>query len=171
MAFDINKFEKAKFTPVIEEVEVPDLQEFFGDGERAVWKVRGLTGQEMGRANEAAERNKNVSAIVDALVGDNSKDKSQAIKEMLGLSKHNTPDDVVKRIAFLQYGSVDPLCSEEMAVKLCTVRPIEFYALTNKIVQLTGMGQSLGKQKPCGNDKTSGQALPSDTGKNDSCLK
>lgn len=171
MPFDVKKFEKTKFVPVVEDVPVPDLQEFFSEGETAVWKVRGLTGQELGRANEVVDKNKNISAIIDGLVSDSSKDKSDAIKDLLGINQYNTPADVAKRIAFLQYGSVDPICTEEMAVKLCTVKGIEFFTLTNKIVALTGMGHTVGKSKPCGESKTSEQVLPSHTGANASSTK
>jgi len=171
MPFDVKKFEKAKFVPVVAEVEVPDLKEFFGECEPAVWKVRGLTGQEMGRANEAVDRNRNISAVIEGLVSDNSKEKSEAIKSLLGISKFDTPADIAKRIAFLQYGSVEPTCTEEMAVKLCEVKPIEFFTLTNKIVELTGQGQATGKSKPSGEMKASGQASPSPTATDDSSLK
>lgn len=171
MSFNVKKFEKAKFAHVIEEVPVPDLKEFFDEGEPAVWKVRGLTGQELGRANEAAERSKNIGAIVDGLVSDRSKDKSDAIRDLLGLNQYNTPDDISKRIAFLQYGSVDPICTEEMAIKLCTVKGVEFFALTNKIVALTGIGQTVGKQNPCGKTEVSGQVSPSGIVASDSSTK
>jgi hypothetical protein len=171
MPFNVAKFQKTKFVPVIEEVSVPDLQEFFDEGEKAVWKVRGLTGQEMGRANEIAERNKNISAIVDGLVAGGQKEKTDAIKNMLGLDQLNVPDDIAKRIAYLQYGSVDPVCTEDMAVKLCTVKGIEFYLLTNTIIKLTGVGQTVGKQKPCGETQEFGQVLRSDTEIKDSSLK
>jgi hypothetical protein len=60
---------------------VPDLKEFFEEGAEPLWRVRNLTGHELGRVNEAAERNKNVSAILEALVSANAKEKVEAVKE------------------------------------------------------------------------------------------
>ncbi|MBF0395774.1 MAG: hypothetical protein HQK78_03305, partial [Desulfobacterales bacterium] len=60
MSFDVKKFLKTKFIPREEEVLLPDLKDFFGEQEAASWKIRGLTGQELGQCNEAASRNKNV---------------------------------------------------------------------------------------------------------------
>ncbi len=171
MPFDVKKFQKAKFTPTIEEIPVPELQDFFDDGEKAVWKVRGLTGQEMGRANETAERNKNIAAIIDGLVSGEQREKTEAIKNLLGINQYNVPDDIAKRIAYLQFGSVDPVCTEDMAVKLCTVKGVEFYILTNAIIRLTGVGQTLGKSKPSGETLVSKPASHLDTETKDSSMK
>ncbi len=157
MGFDTKKFSKTKFVPRVEAVEVPDLRDFFPEGESPIWKVRGLTGQEMGRANEAASRNKNVLAVIAAMVGDEDSEKISALAEMLGTTDSAT-EDVAKRIAYLAAGSVDPVCSEDIAVRMCEVFPIEFYQLSTKILQLTGMGQEPGKSKPSGNEEKSEQA-------------
>ncbi len=169
MAFDEKKFLKTKFTPRTEEVPVPDLQPFFKEGAEAVWKIRGLTGQELGRANEAAARNKDIAAILEGLTG-GGKEKAQAVKDMLGLGG-DTPQDVAKRIEFLVIGSVDPICSQSLAVKLCEAYPVEFFDLTNRITQLTGRGQLPGKQPPSGETQESGIHSPSATPGGDSSTK
>ena len=71
MGFDSKKFIKTKFTPRIEEIDVPDLKDFFPAGEKPVWKVRGLTGQELGRANEALDRSKDMASVVNGLTSRN----------------------------------------------------------------------------------------------------
>jgi len=162
MTFDAKKFLKTKFTPRTEEVPVPDLQAFFPEGARAVWTVRGLTGQELGRANEAAERNKNVAAILEGLAGGAAKEKAEAVKELLGVGG-STPQDIAKRLEHLVTGSVDPPCTQELAVRLCETFPVEFYLITNRIVHLTGQGQMPGKQPPSGETPKSAPASPSVT--------
>lgn len=167
MPFDAKRFMKTKFTPRIAEVPVPDLHEFFKEGEKAIWKVRGLTGQELGAANEAADRNKNVAALLEALVSAEAKEKAQAVKDILGVGG-KTPQDIAKRLEHLRLGSVDPHCPLDMAVRLCEAYPIEFFTLTNKVMELTGRGQLPGKQPPSGGTPKSGQASPSATPGGDS---
>ncbi len=149
MSFDAKKFLKTKFTPRMEEVPVPDLAAFFPDGAKPVWKVRGLTGQELGRANEAAERNKNIAAIIEGIASGAAKEQTDAVKDLLGVGGQ-APQDVAKRLEHLVIGSVDPKCTPDVAVRLCETFPVEFFQITNRIVQLTGQGQMPGKQQASG---------------------
>jgi hypothetical protein len=169
MKFDSRKFLKTKFEKRSYPVPVPDLQAFFPEGEEAVWIVRGLTGQELGRAEAAADRNKNIAAVVAGLTADNSREKAAAIKDLLGIGG-DTPEAIVKRIEQLMMASVDPVCTRDLAVKLCETYPVEFLMITNKIVELTGQGQVPGKLPPSGVTAASGQVLPSATPEGDSCM-
>jgi hypothetical protein len=170
MSFDSKKFLKTKFVPRTEDVPVPDLQAFFPEGSKAIWKVRGLTGQELGRAAEASERNRNIVAIIEGLTAEAAADKAEALKDLLGVGG-STPQDIAKRLEHLTIGSVDPPCTLDLAVRLCEVFPVEFYQLTNKILTLTGQGQSPGKQPPSGVTGKSGPALPSAAPEGDSSTK
>lgn len=147
--FDVKKFHKTKFKPRTDDVPVPDLKNFFGPKEKPVWTVRGLGGQEIGQAKEAAAKNKNLTAIVDALAG-TQKEKVQGIKDALGIGK--IPDDIAQRVAQLEAGSTAPECDTELAIKLCKHFPVVFYKLTNKILELTGKGSEPGK--PAGSTQT-----------------
>jgi len=167
MSFDAKKFLKTKFTARTEPVPVPDLQTFFAEGEKPVWTVRGLTGQELGRTNEAAEKNRNVAAILEGLISADAKEKAQAVKELLGVGG-STPADIAKRLECLVIGSVDPPCTLDLAVRLCETFPVEFFQITNVITKLTGQGQLPGKQPPSGGTPKSGPASPSDTPGGDS---
>lgn len=160
--FDSKAFMRTKFAPRIEEVHVPDLAEWYPEGTQPVWKVRGLTGHELGQANEAADRNRSVRAIVEALAGQSDSEKVGAIRNLLGVGT-DAPQDIAKRIEHLTIGSVDPVCSQEMAVRLCESRPVEFYLLTTKILELTGKGKDSGKSKPSGTKVKSGHRSPSAT--------
>lgn len=156
--FDSKKFLKTKWAPRMEDVPVPDLSEFFDEGVTPVWKIRGLTGQELGRANEAADRSKSILAAVEAIAGGGDKERAQAVAELLGVAK-DTPQDVAKRIQLLVMGSVEPACNPELAVRLCEAFPVEFYQITTAIMKLTGQGQMPGKARPSG--ETQGSATPS----------
>jgi len=168
MAFDVKKFTKTKWTPRTEDVPVPDMQAFFQEGEPAVWRVRGLTGQELGQSNEAAEKQRNIAAAVSGIASGVEKEIAESIKELLGVSK-NIPADIAKRIEILCMGSVSPACTVDLAVKVCEVFPIEFFQLTNSILKLTGQGQMPGKSLPSGATQTFEQVSPSDTPEGVSC--
>ncbi|GAF96882.1 unnamed protein product [marine sediment metagenome] len=149
MGFDSKGFMNTKFQPREASVPVPDLKEFFEEGDKPEWKVRGLTGQELGRTNEAAERNRNIAAILEGLVAPGSHEKIESVRQLLGVG-NETPQDIARRLEMLTVGSVEPPCDIELALKLCTVFPIEFYQITTKIVGLTGKGHMPGKAQPSG---------------------
>ena len=149
MPFDLKKFQGATFYPREDIVEVKDLHEFFPKGEKPVIKVRGLDGEELARVHEALSKNKNISKLVDGLLSTQSMEMLGAVREALGVTD-KTPNEIAKRLEMLVIASVDPKFTMDMAVKFCRVWPIDFYAVTNKITQLTGQGMSLGKSKPSG---------------------
>jgi len=143
MSFDIKKFETINFKDRVESVPVPRLKQFFKlkKNEKPVWKVRGLTGEESAIAKQAVSDNKNIDAIIQAIGTNSKKDLVEGIKELAGLSSEKVPDELVQRYSWIKHGSVDPECSHEMAMKLAVNFPEDFYLLTNKIMQLTGMGR------------------------------
>jgi hypothetical protein len=160
MAFDSKAFLRTKFERRTGEVPVESLKEFFDEGERPVWKVQSMTGQELGVANAAAERSQNLLAIVEAVQG-RYKDKVNAFKSILGLAD-DMPADVAKRIEMILVGSVEPNLQNEggldLALKILETFPIEFYLITNEITKLTGQGHVVGKPKPSGKKRTSNTA-------------
>ena len=54
--------------------------------------------------------------------------------------------------------SVSPACTEQTAIKLAATFPTVFYSLTTKIIELTGLGHEVGKQKASGTRKASKKA-------------
>jgi len=151
--FNLKKFKAAKLEPRIEAVPVPDLKDFFADGSAPVWTVRGLTGHELGQVYEDVEKNRNLAAVLDGLISTDMTEKVAALKADLGLDE-NTPNDVVRRMAMLRIGSVDPEVDRDTAVKLCTHFPIEFMTLTNKITVLTGRGAEVKKKPPISGEES-----------------
>jgi len=149
MGFDFAKLNNGQFSPREETLLLPDLQGFFLDGEEPNFVVRGLTGHEFGKVQEAIERNKGLSEILDGLTSAIQKEKIEALKASIGLSE-KTPNEIVKRIQLLIMGSVNPKFEQDSAVRICKYFPIEFYQLTNKITELTGQGHVPGKPLPSG---------------------
>ena len=144
MGFDSNKFMTANLVYSEAAVVVSDLKPFFDDDSDPVWKVRNLTGPELARVNEEVKVNRDLGALIEQLTSEDAKEKIDAIKDSLGISDR-TPDDVVRRIKMLEYGSVDPEVDQEFCVRLSDKYPTIFFALTNKIIELTGQGSRLGE--------------------------
>jgi len=154
--FDTKKFKKTKFQNRTEEVPVADLAEFFDEGESPVWVVRGLTGQEVGQTKEAAAKNKNLSAVIEALEAAAKSEKVQGLTKALGVDE--IPQNIAERFEQLTLGSVEPTCDVDLARLLCERYPVMFYELTNKILALTGKGMEPGKPKGSGKTPGSGPA-------------
>ena len=148
---DLDRFTQAKYSPRTEDVKVPDLAEYFADGEDAVWTVKGLTAIEVAQTKQSYDRSETARALIGALA--NSPDKIEAVTSALGLTGSDVPQDVSRRIESLMLGSVSPKIdanSRDAVVKLAETFPVTFYELTNKIDSLTGQGQEPGKPKPSG---------------------
>ena len=142
--FNVEKFTKARFEHRTERVEVPALAEFFtpdDDGKvDAAFTVRGLTFEELARAENQADNTDTVRKLLEQFSSSNATAKSAALADALGYGE-DVPRQQVIRKAHLVIGSVEPPIDEEMAVKLANTFPIEFKQLTNKILELTGKGQ------------------------------
>ena len=147
MSFNTEKFERAKFKDRTESVPVaefsPDIAKFFDlkKGEKPAWTIRALTGEELAIANQAVSENKAIEAVIEAATSRMKKEKVEGIKELAGIATEKVPDDLVKRYSILEQGSVDPVCSHELAMKLAREFATVFNLLTNKIIILTGAGR------------------------------
>lgn len=137
MPFDAEKFQRAKFEPRRAEIKVEALAAFFDEGEAPVWRVRGLSANELHRALEAGKRQGSIESVVKALAA--SGDQAAAVRKALGLAG-DTPGEIAKRLEMLVMGSTAPTIELPAAVKLAECFPIEFLTLTNEISELTGRG-------------------------------
>lgn len=154
MAFDEKAFMKAAKAaePRTADVPVPSLAAFFGDGPAQI-TVRGLTGPELARVHEQVAKNTNFEAIVKAMASGSA--DPEKVKELMGLSTTKQPDEIVRRLHLLATGAVSPTLAVPVCIQIATVCPVEFYALTNRITELTGLGAELGKPKPSGSAQKS----------------
>lgn len=148
MPFNEKRFKSTKYVPRTEAITLPDLAHLF-DGE-PIATVRGLTGEELASVNDASSRNRNASALIEAIAGKNTKEIAAEISSTLGFSDASIPDDLVKRIEYLMTGGVDPVWSREMTVKLFKVHPVSAYKLSNAIIRLTGKGSLPGESSASG---------------------
>lgn len=147
MTFDTKRFMREQYTARTQDIPVPDLALFFPKDEKPMWTIRGMEGKELGRSKEAISRNKSISGIVTMLKSAKISDQTEAMEALLGLGAKNTPDNIAERLDHLVTASVAPVCSLDMAVKLCKAHPITFLQLTTAILTLTGEGMEPGELK------------------------
>jgi len=146
MSFDLERFRGASLAPRQLTVPVPDLMPFFADGVEPVWVVRGLTGEEIARCKESSARHTTIAAAVQALANSAAAkaETVDALQTLIGFGT-DVPDDLAQRFDQLTFGSVEPVIDRATAVKLFAGYPIVAYTLTNKILEMTGLGPDLGK--------------------------
>lgn len=154
MAFDKDSFMGQEYSTREESVPVPDLKEFFGDDD-PVWKIRGLNASEIAKSREAPRTMAKMNAMVEALSSGTNREQIDAMREHLGINS-SVHDDIKGRMIQLCCGSVEPKCNEALAGKLARVAPVTFYKITNRIIELTGLGSLPGKPRPSGGGTTSG---------------
>lgn len=152
--FDSKSFKKEKFKARTEDVAVPDLEAWFKKGTKAVWKVRGLSGKEVGATKMAAAKNKSLAGIMEMLKSANVTEKTEAMAAVMDLGKDRITDDIAERLEQLVTGSLKPKCDIDLAVKLCESFPVDFYNITNRILKLTGLGMVPGELRGCGKSQT-----------------
>lgn len=147
MGFDDKAFKQANFKARTDDIRVPELADFFGDDD-PVWTVRGITGLEVGKANQVEEKYKQVDAAGKAMAGD-QKEKIEAFKTLFGITEGLSPD-FAKRTEILVMASVNPVCDIDMACRVRDHFPGVFVRLTQRIYELTGLGSEPGKLKGSG---------------------
>ena len=147
--FDANAFEKADFDYRYEKVEVKVMKDFFPAGEKPIFKVRNLTADEVARTNKATDNRKVAESLIKALAAMDTEGMVEALKSKLGYGEE-VDDEVERRIELIIYGTVEPKLPRELVVKMGNVFPTAFYLLSNRITDLTGDGQVMGKPKPSG---------------------
>ncbi len=137
--FDSNKFGNTKFERRTEAVPVTALADFFPKGETVEFTVGSLTHHELAQCAAGLQAKDNTKSVLQAVAGHNPSIK-EAIGEILG-GKADIPVDTQKRILHLVKGSIEPVIDEMFAVQLAERFPVEFTMLTNKILELSGLGQ------------------------------
>ncbi len=143
--FDTSKFGNTNFERRQESVEVKALSDFFKKGEEPKILVQGLTHHEVSQCAEGLTSDVNLESLLKAAAGHKPAMK-EAVDELIGKTVA-VPKDTKKRIMHLVAGSVEPKIDEMTAILLAERFPIEFSQLSNKIVELTGLGQVAVKKR------------------------
>jgi len=158
MEFDKERFLKAGFVPREADVAVPALRDFFSPGSEPIWRVRSLSGHEIARVNDKMENTRKVRAILEGLVSNDTAEVKNAVASIVG-NTEETPADAVRRMHLLLAGTVSPdpkTLDIDLASRLLQFFGVTFYAITNKILELSGRGYVPGKEQPSGTTTGSG---------------
>ena len=137
--FNSDKFGSTTFERRTEAVDMTALAEFFDLDDKQVFTVQGLTHHELASCVEGLQAKDNTKSILEAVAGSNHAIKG-AIKDIIN-NNNDIPVDTQKRILHLTKGAVAPAIDEMFAVQLAERFPVEFTILTNKILELSGLGQ------------------------------
>lgn len=157
--FNLDAFRKAKFEERTEDVPLPGLTSggfggYEGQGDNAtakavVFRIRGLTSDELARADQEADNSKVLAKVAERLSGTES-ERVQALMDGLGLG-NGTPAALAKKLAHIQMAVVDPELKIQDVVRLADAYPTDFLELSNRIYALTGKGKvAQVKRKPSG---------------------
>lgn len=161
MTIDVSKLTATRPELRTAEVSVKDLAGLPGvDEDAPVWKVRMLTGEELDRSAETAEKGAAITALAEKLAA-GADAQADAVLSALGMSGGDTPDETRRAYDFLVYGSVDPKITRQDAIWLYRYFPIVAKQIARKIIELTGLGADVGKSRRSGKTQKSGRASSS----------
>jgi len=147
--FNLENFRSTEFERRTKKMPVPELKPFFPEKTKRadmVWVVQNMSGEELYRMRESVERNIDLEKTVSALA---TGQKAEVIKDALGLSG-KTPDEMVRRLSVLVFGSVEPAIERADAVKIAEEYSLVFDRLTQEIMVLSGQGSKPGETNGSG---------------------
>jgi hypothetical protein len=147
--FNTAKFQKQQFVFRTEKVPVPNLRDWFDEGCEPEWEIRNLNSRELSLSQESQAKTKNLSVALEAISTAAGDDKLEALLKIMGISTDN-PAELTRRLDMLVYGSINPVMTLDVAVKLADNFPFEFMKITSQIIVLTGLGASAVKPRPSG---------------------
>ena len=152
MAFDLDQFRTIKTEPRTATVAVSGLKPFFPEDTTPEWQVRSLSGAEVAMVREEVERNRAArQAISHAEQSGLTEEVLQALRTLTGAIPGTVPDEHVRYLTIVRLGSAAPEITHQDAVRLAEIRPIEFMAIGQEILRLTGLGAvTTEKSKPSG---------------------
>lgn len=150
MGFDSSKFLNAGLRPREEDVSVPELKDYFESGDSPVFRIRGLTGHEYGAAEETARNWKNYRSLLEKLLSPKTDEQAAAIASLVGIGDKQTPQEIIRCLAWLKCGCVNPVLDDDLASRLCSFFPAVFYRIAARINALTNMGHVPGKASASG---------------------
>jgi len=165
---DIEKFRTTSFKNRVAKIAVPELKNFFPEGEEPVWEVRGVSGHEYGQIQERLNNKTFTVEFMKGISDATGQKAADAVKRMLGFDGE-TPNDLIRRFDMLFVASINPVIERRDGILLCDAFPTVFYKITNKILELTGKGKDMEGHMPCGDEKTSKPAAGTDGNSENSC--
>ena len=151
MTFDINAFDAATVSLPTKRIPVPQLKDFFEDGEPVEWEIKALSGLELAVVEEWAQKEKmeTMKNLFEAIAA-NSVDKMKVgFEELFNPNVDENgeamlPQHYLKCLKKFELASV-PACPSHVAVKIAKFFPNPFYTIVREIDVLSAAGPDLGK--------------------------
>ena len=154
MGIDVKALQKQKWEKRTKSISVPRLKDWTKNGDDPTWTVASLGTKEIWKAEVAAsEESRNaVEQLSTALVGSDIGEAAEAVKALVGVSTE-IPQELAKRIFLLTYASIDPVCDLTTAGIICDHFPTDFLAITQEILNISGLGSKKKESKNSGATK------------------
>ncbi len=149
MIFEPQKLNQ-ELSPRMAEVECNELKELYDPppAEDLIVKVRGLLGNDIAKVGEVRDSPKFVEMLSDALATKNGKQGSDAVRSLLGIFDDKLHPDLRYRVEVIVKGTIEPNIDYPLAAKMATDFYVVFNRLSEKILELTGLGSQVKKSSP-----------------------
>lgn len=114
--------------------------------EDIVFKMQGLTGNDMAVISGTRDTGKFIEMLSEALTKNNGHQGADAIRSMLGIFDDSLHPQLKYRVELVVRGSADPVIDYPLAAKMAKDFYIVLYRLSEKVLELTGLGSQLKKK-------------------------
>jgi hypothetical protein len=143
--FDIKKFDSCKIKQRTKDIPVPQLKSFFPENGEVVFKARALSGSDYGRINQEVKENKVeiVRKLKKVVEGGDLVSICKGFEVFVDESKKILPDDIIFRTYWILFGCIEPELNLEQVIKIRENFADTFYDLSNKINELSNMGNEV----------------------------
>ena len=147
MIFDPDKL-KQMLEPRIVEVECNELKELYGPTitENIIFKVQGRQGNDVAMVSGVRDSPKFVEMLSEALATKNGKQGADAVRSLLGIFDDKLHPELRYRVELLVRGAVEPKIDYPLAAKLAKDFYVVLNRLSEKILELTGLGSQVKKK-------------------------
>ena len=114
--------------------------------EDLVFRVRGLSGNDLVAVSSKRDTNAFVEMLSNALAEKNGKDGGAAIRGLLGIFSDELHPELKYRVELVVRGAVEPVIDYPLAAKLAKDFYVVLHRLSEKVLELTGQGARLKKK-------------------------
>lgn len=142
MAFNVNSFNKAKWTHRTATVPVPRLKQFFDENETPEFVVRGLDGSELAKMRDEGERMKTLAELANKFASGGVK---ESITAAIDAINDTDTDETYKSLYAAEYGIVEPKLDRPAVINLMRHQHETFMLIVNKILILSREGSIAGE--------------------------
>ncbi len=114
--------------------------------ENIVFKMRGLSGNDIVQVSGARDTGRFVEMLSEALTKNNGHEGAEAIRSMLGIFDEGLHPELKYRVELVVRGAVEPKIDYPLAAKMAKDRYVVLNRLSDKLLELTGLGAQLKKK-------------------------